>query len=245
MPFTKLDQGILQSSIMAADPVTFKVWIALLAAAGADGMARVAPTYLAAVCHLPTEDVRRALNTLTAPDPDSRTPDNAGRRIERVDGGWQLLNYAKYRRQGSVEAVREYERERKRRQREDVPDSPGRTRDSSASTSLSDVVSVSESVEENNARDLRSPEDQVRGSNFRAAAELDIQILRACREIAGKTGEPAWKVMRRVTSYRKPDGEMSAGVEDPSRLGSVLAREKALEDARAWVAHLDAGGNAA
>ena len=38
MGFTKLDEGILQSSVMAADPVTFKVWIALLAAAKSEAI---------------------------------------------------------------------------------------------------------------------------------------------------------------------------------------------------------------
>ena len=43
------------------------------------------------------EDARKAISTLLAPDPDSRTPDFEGRRIEPIDGGWLLLNYAKYR----------------------------------------------------------------------------------------------------------------------------------------------------
>ncbi len=87
----------------------------------------------------------------------------------------------------------------------------------------------------------RAEAERIRGSNFRAAADLDVKILRACRAISEKTGEEMWKVIRRVTSYRRRDGSQSAGVEDPSRLGSVLAREKALEDAQAWIEHLDAG----
>lgn len=90
---------------------------------------------------------------------------------------------------------------------------------------------------EGSAADERAAEDQVRGSNFRAAADLDIKILRACREISRRTGLPGWKVMRQITSYKRPDGSMSAGVEDPSRLGSVLAREKALGDATWWLEH--------
>lgn len=89
------------------------------------------------------------------------------------------------------------------------------------------------------ATDDRTEAERVRGSNFRAAADLDIQILRAVHEISERTGQSAWKVVREVTSYKRRDGTMSAGVEDPSRLGSILAREKALEDALAWIAHLD------
>ena len=93
--------------------------------------------------------------------------------------------------------------------------------------------------------DPRSPEDRVRGSNFREAAELDSKILRAVRRLSELSGEPAWKWCRRVTSYKRPDGTMSAGVEDPGRLGSVLAREKALTDAEVWLAKLEAEHGAA
>ena len=97
MGFTKLDQNILQSSIMAANPKTFKVWISLLAAAGPDGIARVAPTFLARVCFLRLKDVEKTLEELASPDPKSRTGDEEGRRIKKVDGGYLILNYQKYR----------------------------------------------------------------------------------------------------------------------------------------------------
>ena len=38
-----------------------------------------------------------ALNKLKAPDPYSRTKENDGRRLVDIDGGWQVLNHAKYR----------------------------------------------------------------------------------------------------------------------------------------------------
>ncbi len=82
--------------------------------------------------------------------------------------------------------------------------------------------------------DQRPPEAQIRGSNFREAVDLETKILRAVREISELTGEPAWQVCRRVTSYKRKDGTMTTGVEDPARLGSILARQKALEDAE-WM----------
>jgi len=246
MPFTKLNANFASSSIfkLGLDVVGF--WAYLLSVADGKGQVTATVPDMAVRCRVDEERVLAMLALLEGPDKWSRTPDNSGQRlrVER-EPEWcvHLLNYAKYRAQDNTQA----ERARKYRDRQAASRRDGVTVcDASASVLRTDVVSESVvSVEGGVGGDPRSPEDQVRGSNFRAAAELDIQILRACREIAGKTGEPAWKVMRRVTSYRKPDGEMSAGVEDPSRLGSVLARQKALEDARAWVAHLDAGGNAA
>ncbi len=97
MGFTKLDSGILQSSIMAEPPETFKVFVAILASTGPDGIARISSTFLAAACFFPLDVVDEALVTLEAPDPRSRSLNDDGRRIRRVDGGYFVINYDKYR----------------------------------------------------------------------------------------------------------------------------------------------------
>lgn len=43
------------------------------------------------------EEATRAVETLESPDENSSDPDNEGRRIERVTGGWMVLNAPKYR----------------------------------------------------------------------------------------------------------------------------------------------------
>lgn len=97
MGFTKLDSNIIQSSIMSEPAVVFKVWIALLASCGPDGIARVSSTFLAGACYMDLETVDRALGVLEAPDARSRSLNEDGRRIRRVDGGYFIINYEKYR----------------------------------------------------------------------------------------------------------------------------------------------------
>lgn len=97
MGFAKLDEGIIKSSIMQEDSDTFKVWIVLVASCGADGIARVSSVFLEAVCRLPIKTVDAALRKLEAPDPRSRSKEDAGRRIRSVDGGYFVTNYQKYR----------------------------------------------------------------------------------------------------------------------------------------------------
>jgi hypothetical protein len=58
------------------------------------------------------------LDCFLAPDPDSRTKDDEGRRIEEIDGGWLLLNHAKYRKMASKEEQIEKATARTRRYRE-------------------------------------------------------------------------------------------------------------------------------
>ena len=103
MGFTKLDEGILKSSIMAEPSDIFKVWIVFLAACGPDGVARISPIYIASICHFALEIVHGAISKLEAPDPESRSEAEEGRRIRRVDGGWFVINYEKYRGFGNPE----------------------------------------------------------------------------------------------------------------------------------------------
>jgi hypothetical protein len=74
-----------------------RVWIAMLAKTDATGYVRVAAPAMARLCHLTREDFDRVIDAYCAPDPESRTADHEGRRLERVEGGWQILNYTKYR----------------------------------------------------------------------------------------------------------------------------------------------------
>ncbi len=43
------------------------------------------------------EECDAALEIFSSPDPDSRSKEHDGRRIEDIDGGWRLLNHSKYR----------------------------------------------------------------------------------------------------------------------------------------------------
>jgi len=97
MGFTKLDAGILQSSIIAEDSDTLKVWIILLASCRPDGIAPISELFISGVGHMAMENVLAALGKLEGPDKYSRTRDNEGRRIRRVDGGFLIINYQYYR----------------------------------------------------------------------------------------------------------------------------------------------------
>lgn len=95
--FVKLSANILQSSIMLESPETFKCWITILASCDSDGVARISPVFLMSVCHLDKETVLKSLNILESPDQLSRSQNEDGRRIKRIDGGYEIINYHKYR----------------------------------------------------------------------------------------------------------------------------------------------------
>ena len=80
----------------------------MLAIADAEGIVSASIPGLASVSNVEQEAARSAIKTLLEPDPDSRTKDFEGRRIEEIDGGWRILNYRKYRRMLNDEERKEY-----------------------------------------------------------------------------------------------------------------------------------------
>lgn len=107
--------------------VTFEQLIVL---ADVDGVVDKTPQALAARTSIPLHIFHKGLELLEAPDPFSRSPDEDGRRIVRLDvnrlWGWRIVNYAKYRAIRSSEDRRDYHRQywhTKRRTQQTQPDS--------------------------------------------------------------------------------------------------------------------------
>ena len=95
--YTPLFSSIVMSSIWQEDSDTCKVWITMLALAGADGVVEGSVIGLANSARVSVEACQGALEKLSSPDLFSRTRDDEGRRIKEVDGGWSILNHKKYR----------------------------------------------------------------------------------------------------------------------------------------------------
>lgn len=106
--YTKLFNSILASTIWRADDKTRLVWITLLAMADRHGVAEGSIPGLADFARVSIPDCEAALARLSAPDSYSRSQVQDGRRIEAVDGGWRLVNHAKYRQKLGADERREY-----------------------------------------------------------------------------------------------------------------------------------------
>lgn len=116
--YNKLFTSILDSSIWLEEPTTKVVWVTLIAAMNEDGFAHFsAPQNLANRAVLSLEDTLAAIKILESPDPNSADQDHEGRRIERVPGGWIVLNAKKYRDIATRAIAREKVRERVARHR--------------------------------------------------------------------------------------------------------------------------------
>lgn len=97
MSYTKLFSSIVTSTIWTEDASVCKVWVTMLAIANKHGEVHASIPGLAQIAGLQRDVVESAIEKFLSPDRYSRTPDDEGRRIEPIDGGWILLNHAKYR----------------------------------------------------------------------------------------------------------------------------------------------------
>lgn len=110
--YTPIFRDLLDSSLWAcASTATRCVWITFLLDADPEGYIPSSVPGLARRANVTVEEARAAIAMLESPDPDSRTPDFEGRRVEKVPGGWRVLNFVAKRELAKHEA----EKARKRR----------------------------------------------------------------------------------------------------------------------------------
>ena len=118
MSYTKLFNSIITSTIWAEDDKTRILWITMLALSDKNGEVQSSIPGLARLAGVSVSECEDALTKFLSPDPYSRTPDDEGRRIETIPGGWALLNHGKYREMASREEQKESAAERQRRHRD-------------------------------------------------------------------------------------------------------------------------------
>ena len=117
--FTKLFSSITASTIWCEDSDIRVVWITMLAMCDKNGQVYASIPGLAKYAAVSVEKTGKALTKFLSPDPYSRTKDHEGRRIEEIEGGWRLLNHAKYRAIRNEEERRAYKTEKQRQYREE------------------------------------------------------------------------------------------------------------------------------
>lgn len=107
--YTKLFASIIDSTVWCESKETKIVWITMLAKSDRNGIVEASIPGLADAARVSLEECLVALEVLKKPDLYSRTKEYDGRRIEEVDGGWRVLNHAKYRNKLSLDERREYQ----------------------------------------------------------------------------------------------------------------------------------------
>ncbi len=108
--YTPLFGSIIASTIWREEMPTKIVWITMLAMADGRGVVEASIPGLADMAKVSLTECEQALAVLSAEDKYSRTKENGGRRIQECDGGWHVLNLAKFREKSRhrAEYMRQY-----------------------------------------------------------------------------------------------------------------------------------------
>lgn len=112
--YVKLYQDILTSTVWMQPDHVLRVWLTMLLLANSEGYVRISIPGLAKEAGVDVLKARDALATLEAPDEDSQSKENEGRRVIRLDEAepvWFIVNYVKYRTLKNAEAKKGYMRE--------------------------------------------------------------------------------------------------------------------------------------
>ncbi len=117
--YNKLFSKIVTSSIWLEPTPTRIVWLMFIAMMNEDGFVQFASAAnVAHTARITETEADEAIKILEGPDPNSADSDNDGRRIEKVPGGWMILNAHKYRDLVTRDMVRAQTRERVARHRQ-------------------------------------------------------------------------------------------------------------------------------
>ena len=209
--YNKLFTKILDSSIWLESDSTRIVWLTLLSAMDEDGFAQFASVAnLAHRARVAPEACAEAVKCLENPDANSADPDHEGRRIERVNGGWIILNAEKYRLMVTRVIAREQTRERVRRFR-------AKTRNAIV-TDSNDKVTPSEAYTETETEAEKSRERaRVQGAGAFEPGSLPRDHMR--HAICGPSMRIcllSWQYDALVKAYNAP--------ENPSGIRAVIAQ---------------------
>lgn len=199
--YNRLFTKILDSSIWLEPDSTRIIWITFLASMNEDGFAHFsALENLASRARVSMAKAERAVEILEAPDANSENVANEGRRIERVPGGWIILNAAYYREKFTREIEREQTRLRVAKHR--AKKSEGNK--SNVTDSLQGVSPASVSVSSSESVRKRKPsslEEVIQYGKEHGISRLDAAGFFDSQESGGWTrgGKPLhdWKAALR------------------------------------------------
>lgn len=124
--YGRIFESMFEGSMVGSGAATFAVWSYVIAKMREDAtvgaQVDLNPVILATILGESQKDIEAVIRRLCAPDPGSRTKDEDGRRLIKVGTfSYQVVNGPKYLAIQNLEQKRAADRERKRKQRANVP----------------------------------------------------------------------------------------------------------------------------
>jgi hypothetical protein len=232
--YTKLFNSILASTIWREDNETRIVWITLLAMANKNGVAETSIPSLADIARVSFKKCVAALEILKSPDKYSRTKEHEGRRIAECDGGFVLLNHAKYRAKMSLDERKEYNRVKQAERRQKI--ALGVNSVSTNVKLVNDMSNTSMTVNDNsNKSALSAHTDTDTDTDTDSDSKADTEPLPQIRSSATLTQTPKSPTTTEILKAEllkiyRPDGRPMEHLEERTLFELCQSHPKILEE---------------
>lgn len=254
--YAKLFASILDSSLWAADYPTRILFVTMIAMADREGNVYGSRSGLVRRAAIKPEELEPALATLIRPDAESsdllRNPENEGRRIEEVAGGWRIVNFSYYRNLRDEDERREQNRIaqqslRNRRKQNQLPSSldadVSNGQPTSSKVSASQPPSATVSLSESEAEESKNKEETSLRSVEKKSRTMTVSNIRD--EVEAFTLTDAlyeWALLERGLDKPIVISE-TAKWQDWLRSNGFKAGKNALKDVtaswRGWMRRVD------
>jgi hypothetical protein len=127
VPWKRAHASVFDSSIMEEPYHVRLVFDYMIRKADTRGFCRGTETALARIFNVTLDHFRDAVAALEAPDVrKSRTPDNEGKRIKEVQGGWLILNHGIYQSESKTENFSSHNKKQNESENENRVTNPNR-----------------------------------------------------------------------------------------------------------------------
>jgi hypothetical protein len=237
--FVKLYGSLLLGSSLMDESVEARwLFVCFLSAADGTGFVRCqTPGNAARIANLTLDQAAVALDVLSSPDPHSTTGDQEGRRIVRAEGGWRVVNYAKYREMRTERQLRNAEYQATHRQRLGLTSKTSKQESAEVSASPTSVVgSLGEGSGERGEPALPPADRAERSIRFKTEAlRTKLYALIDAAVSVDPKKRDATELMRLFTGYEKRDGTHVGGVVNAALL-TYERLEKSIADAEQQIA---------
>lgn len=154
---------------------------------------------LAHLARVSVDECEVALNKFMQPDPYSRTLTAEGRRIEKIDGGWLLINHSKYRRMASKDDMKERNAERQSRFRKRHRDSNESNASVTQDRDIADTDTDTKGREDSESAPARKTKGSAHGRGTRLPE--DWQPTQALADFARDQGLDPEETRERFRDY--------------------------------------------
>lgn len=185
--YGKLFESTFSGSMYGKGSTVFAVWGYAIAHARKDGSTEMNPKMLASVLGDSLENVSNALAFLEAPDPESRSKNDEGKRlIKEGEYLYRIVNYQRYNGMRNEDERREYNRQKQKEHRQRVSNGLSNSVSHGQPPSASVSGSVPLSITVSNPKNQSAPASAIKAPGAQEGEQTAKPIL-----VGGKVYTPA------------------------------------------------------